>query len=27
LDTWMAIAFPFLSILGVDVFRRSGDVL
>ena len=22
----MAIAFLFLSILGVDVFRRSGDI-
>ncbi len=26
LDGWMAIAFLFLSILGVDVFRRSGDI-
>jgi hypothetical protein len=26
LDGWMAIAFLFLSILGVDVFRRAGDV-
>jgi hypothetical protein len=25
-DGWMAIAFLFLSILGVDVFRRSGDI-
>jgi hypothetical protein len=24
-DGWMAIAFLFLSILGVDVFRRAGD--
>jgi len=26
LDGWMAVAFLFLSILGVDVFRRSGDI-
>jgi|ERR1700733_3494025 len=26
LDGWMAIAFLFLSILGVDVFRRAGDI-
>jgi len=26
LDGWMALAFLFLSILGVDVFRRSGDI-
>jgi hypothetical protein len=26
LDGWMAIAFLFLSILGVEVFRRAGDV-
>jgi hypothetical protein len=26
LDGWMAIALMFLSILGVDVFRRSGDI-
>src|SRR6202140_5410147 len=25
-DGWMAIAFLFLSVLGVDVFRRAGDV-
>lgn len=25
-DAWMAIAFLFLSILGVDVFRRAGDI-
>jgi hypothetical protein len=25
-DGWMAIAFLFISILGVDVFRRAGDV-
>jgi hypothetical protein len=25
-DGWMAIAFLFLSILGVDVFRRAGDI-
>ena len=25
-DGWMAIAFLFLSLLGVDVFRRSGDI-
>jgi hypothetical protein len=25
-DGWMAIAFLFLSILGVDVFRHSGDM-
>jgi hypothetical protein len=26
LDAWMAIAFLFLSVLGVDVFRRAGDI-
>ncbi len=26
LDGWMAIAFLFLSILGVNVFCRSGDI-
>ena len=26
LDGWMAIAFLFLSILGLDVFRRAGDI-
>jgi hypothetical protein len=26
LDGWMAIAFLFLSILGVDVFYRAGDI-
>ena len=26
LDGWMAIAFLFLSILGADVFRRSGYI-
>jgi hypothetical protein len=26
LDGWMAIAFMFLSILGVDVFWRAGDI-
>jgi hypothetical protein len=26
LDGWMAIAFLFLSILGVDIFWRSGDI-
>src|SRR3984885_1654805 len=26
LDGWMAIAFLFLSILGVDVFWRAGDI-
>jgi hypothetical protein len=26
LDGWMAMAFLFLSILGVDVFRRAGDI-
>jgi hypothetical protein len=26
LDGWMAIAFLFLSLLGVAVFRRAGDV-
>jgi hypothetical protein len=25
-DGWMAIAFLFLSLLGVDVFRRAGDI-
>ena len=25
-DGWMAIAFLFLSIVGVDVFRRAGDI-
>jgi hypothetical protein len=25
-DGWMAIAFLFLGILGVDVFRRAGDI-
>ena len=25
-EGWMAIAFLFLSILGVDVFRRAGDI-
>jgi len=25
-DGWMAIAFLFLSILGVDVFRCAGDI-
>src|SRR5882762_753663 len=25
-DGWMAIAFLFLSILGVDVFRHAGDI-
>jgi hypothetical protein len=25
-DGWMAIAFLFLSVLGVDVFRRAGDI-
>lgn len=25
-DGWMAIGFLFLSILGVDVFRRAGDI-
>jgi hypothetical protein len=25
-DGWMAIAFLFLSILGVDVFWRAGDI-
>jgi hypothetical protein len=25
-DAWMAIAFLFLSALGVDVFLRAGDV-
>jgi hypothetical protein len=25
-DGWMAMAFLFLSILGVDVFRRAGDI-
>ena len=25
-DGWMAIAFLFISILGVDVFRRAGDI-
>jgi hypothetical protein len=24
-DAWIAIAFLFLSVLGVDVFRRAGD--
>jgi len=26
LDGWMALAFLFLSILGVDVFWRAGDI-
>jgi hypothetical protein len=26
LDGWMAIAFLFLSLLGVAVFRRAGDI-
>jgi hypothetical protein len=26
LDGWMAIAFLFLSMLGVDVFWRAGDI-
>jgi hypothetical protein len=26
LDAWMSIAFLFLSLLGVDVFRRAGDI-
>ena len=26
LDGWMAVAFLFLSLLGVDVFRRAGDI-
>src|ERR1700726_5133286 len=26
LDGWVAIAFLFLSILGVDVFGRAGDI-
>ena len=26
LDGWMAIGFLFLSLLGVDVFARSGDI-
>jgi hypothetical protein len=26
LDDWIAIAFLFLSLLGIDVFRRSGDI-
>jgi hypothetical protein len=26
LDGWMAIAFLFLSLLGVDVFRRAEDI-
>jgi hypothetical protein len=25
-DGWMAIAFLFISILGVDVFARAGDI-
>jgi hypothetical protein len=25
-DGWMAIAFLFLSILGIDVFRRAADI-
>lgn len=25
-DGWMAIAFLFLSVLGVDVFQRAGDI-
>jgi hypothetical protein len=25
-DGWMAIAFLFISILGVDVFGRAGDI-
>jgi hypothetical protein len=25
-DGWMAVAFLFLSLLGVDVFRRAGDI-
>ena len=25
-DAWMAIAFVFISVLGVDVFRRAGDI-
>ncbi|MGC2109921.1 MAG: hypothetical protein WA655_10415 [Candidatus Korobacteraceae bacterium] len=25
-DAWMAIAFLFISLLGVDVFRRAGDI-
>jgi hypothetical protein len=25
-DAWMAIAFLFISILGIDVFRRAGDI-
>ena len=25
-DGWMAIALIFLSVLGVDVFRRAGDI-
>jgi hypothetical protein len=25
-DGWMPIAFFFLSVLGVDVFRRAGDI-
>ena len=25
-DGWMAIAFLFISLLGVDVFRRAGDI-
>jgi hypothetical protein len=25
-DDWMAIAFLFISILGVDIFRRAGDI-
>jgi hypothetical protein len=26
LDAWMSIAFLFLSLLGVDVFRQAGDI-
>jgi hypothetical protein len=26
LDGWMAIAFLFLIVLGVDAFRRAGDI-
>ncbi|MGO9434207.1 MAG: hypothetical protein ACLP00_07920 [Terracidiphilus sp.] len=25
-QSWMAIAFLFISILGVDIFRRAGDI-
>jgi hypothetical protein len=25
-DGWMAIAFTFIGILGIDVFRRAGDI-